>query len=134
MVGVPTVGRRRLGRWPLPRSPETAWTAAGCLALGLAVLVGCQPSDDVRPGDGSRSGTSAVTRSASARPSPSDQPTIPGTAASTAPRAASPTPASTTPRAASPTPTSGSPSGTPSPSRSPLKILRPPRPRASPVQ
>jgi hypothetical protein len=74
--------------WSLSRRPALV-TAAVVLALGLAGLAACQPSD----GDGQGNGHQSVTPSA-------------------------PGPSATTPH----------------PGRPPLKIVRPPRPTASPIR
>ena len=110
--------------WPLPRLPSTAGTTALCLTLVLAGLAGCRPSDGAGQGDVPRSVMPTITAPSTSRPSASNHPTPPGTA-KTAQSPGSATP----PNAASPEPTAVKLP----PPRPPLKIVRPPRPAASPI-
>jgi hypothetical protein len=117
-------GSIRTLTWPLPRLTSTAGTTAVCLALVLAGLAGCRPSDGAGQGDVPRSVTPTMTTPSMSRPSASNHPTPPGTAKTRqSPGSAAP------PNAASPDP----PAVKLPPPRPPLKIVRPPRPAASPI-
>jgi hypothetical protein len=118
-------GSRRAGdRRPGVR--PAAWALLALAVLTVAVLAGARTFDSDRPGDGPVSRTRVVTRPPSPLPSSAQQSPTSGSAPSGAPRGL----ASSAPAAGG----SGPATVSPSPRRSPLKIVRPPRPKASPIR
>lgn len=126
----------RVPIWPRPRSSSKLIIAAAFMALGLAGLVGCQPSD-AGEGIGPGSVLPTTTPASMSRPSEPRLPTVRGIPRITAPGTpdtiASPGSGAAT-GAAQGAASPGSSAASPTTRRPPLKILRTPRPKASPIR